>query len=170
MAGSEAAALSYAVGFPGTYQGAWERGTSLWSRWLISSPCGSPRRLSFTPPLAMVPQRTDRPPILARYLSTCASRLYRGRPVPSVQFLLNLLKSCDHPGAEEGSDAHFVPGRASLVMDQLRRIRQKTWRGLPLRHPRLTNLSYPTERIGMMAWPAGRLWSRPAARASPRCA
>ena len=99
------------VGFPGIYRAAWERRTWLWSRRLVSFPCGSPRRLNRTQPLAMVPQRSDRPPILTRYLSTWASEIYRGRPVPSVKFLLKMLKSCDNPSGEEGIHPHRVPGQ-----------------------------------------------------------
>jgi hypothetical protein len=50
----------------------------------------------------------------------------------SVTFLLKMLKSCDNPSGEEGSNSHPVPGWELLVVDQLRRVRQKSWRGLPL--------------------------------------
>jgi hypothetical protein len=87
----------------------------VWSRWFISFPCGSPRRLNCTRPLAIVSQRSDRPLILARYLSTYASGIYRRCPVPSMKFLLEMLKSCDNRTGEEGRHPLSVPGSAVCV-------------------------------------------------------
>lgn len=60
-------------------------------------------------------QRRDRPPILARYLSTYASGMYRRRPVPSVKYVLKMLKSCENRSGEEGRRPLSVPGSGVCV-------------------------------------------------------